>query len=106
MRTQLCFVQVILEVCLLTAEEITDACVLAALAGASFVKTSTGFSTGGATADSVRLMKAAVGDRLQVKAAGGVRTLEDARQYTALGVTRIGTSSGPALVAGAASSGY
>ncbi|MBV9748007.1 MAG: deoxyribose-phosphate aldolase [Acetobacteraceae bacterium] len=90
--------KVILETCLLTDDEKRAACGLARDAGADFVKTSTGFSTGGATAEDVALMRAAVGDALGVKASGGIRTFDAARAMVAAGATRIGTSSGVALV--------
>ena len=73
-------------------------------AGADFVKTSTGFSGGGATAQDVALMRQAVGPELGVKASGGVRTREKALEMIAAGATRIGTSSGIAIVSGGTSS--
>lgn len=90
--------KVIIETCLLTEEEKRAACRLAKEAGADFVKTSTGFSTGGATVADIALMRETVGPELGVKASGGVRTLEAARAVIAAGATRIGTSSGIALV--------
>ncbi|WP_245524299.1 deoxyribose-phosphate aldolase [Methylobacterium nonmethylotrophicum] len=90
--------KVIIETCLLDDAQKRLACTLAAEAGADFVKTSTGFSTGGATLGDVALMRASVGDTLGVKASGGVRTLEAARAMIAAGATRLGTSSGVALV--------
>jgi len=92
-------VKVIIECCLLTDDEKRRACTIAAAAGAAFVKTSTGFSTGGATEADVRLMRAAVGERVGVKAAGGIRDRETARRMIAAGATRIGTSAGVRLVA-------
>lgn len=89
--------KVILETALLDDEEIRTACRLAEGAGAHFVKTSTGFGPGGATPSAVRIMKETVGDRLGVKASGGIRNLEDVRNYLALGADRIGTSSGVAI---------
>ena len=89
----------ILETCLLTDEEKRAACRLAREAGADFVKTSTGFSTGGATVEDVALMRVEVGDAMGVKASGGVRSLEVARAMVAAGANRIGTSSGVALMA-------
>lgn len=86
--------KVILETCLLTREEKVTACRLAVEARADFVKTSTGFSTGGATAEDVRLMRETVGDGLGVKASGGVRTWEALQEMVRAGATRIGTSSG------------
>ncbi len=82
----------ILETCLLTKEEIVKACELAEAAGADYVKTSTGFSTGGATAEDVTLMRATVGDRLGVKASGGIRDTATAEAMVAAGASRIGAS--------------
>lgn len=93
-------VKVIFETCLLTDEEKKKACELSINAGAHFVKTSTGFSTGGATVADVALMKAAVSGRAQVKASGGIRDLKTAAQMIAAGATRLGTSSGVLLVKG------
>lgn len=93
-------VKVILEVCLLTDEEIRLASRLSKEAGADFVKTSTGFSTGGATVEAVRLMREAVGPELGVKASGGVRSLEDVEQMVEAGATRIGASSGVQIMQG------
>ncbi len=90
--------KVIIETCLLTDEEKVLACECILDAGADFVKTSTGFSTGGATFDDVKLLKDTVGDRCFIKAAGGVRTKEDFRKMVELGANRIGTSSGTKLV--------
>lgn len=90
-------VKVIIETCLLTEEEKIKACELAMEAGADFVKTSTGFSTGGATVEDVRLMKSIVGDSLEVKASGGVRSLAVAKQMLEAGATRLGTSSGVSI---------
>ncbi|KMO41198.1 deoxyribose-phosphate aldolase [Methylobacterium variabile] len=99
--------KVIIETCLLDDAQKRLACTLAAEAGADFVKTSTGFSTGGATVADVGLMRATVGDAVGVKASGGVRSLETARALVAAGATRLGTSSGVALVtAGVATRGY
>jgi len=95
-------VKVILETCLLTKEEIVRACELSKAVGAQFVKTSTGFSTGGATEEDVRLMKSTVGDALEVKASGGVRTRDDALRMIEAGATRIGTSNGVAIATGGA----
>ena len=94
-------VKVILETHLLTQAEKVTACRLAVDAGAAFVKTSTGFSGGGATVDDIRLMRATVGPVIGVKASGGVRTLEEARRMVEAGATRIGTSSGVAIVTAA-----
>lgn len=87
-------VKVIIETCLLTDEEKIKACEIAMIAGADFVKTSTGFSTGGATVDDVKLMKSIVGDKLEVKASGGVRDIDSAKKMIEAGATRLGTSSG------------
>ena len=86
--------KVIIETCLLTDEEIVKACELAAAAGADFVKTSTGFSTGGATAEAVSLMRNTVGDKAKIKASGGIRTLADAKKFIELGADRLGCSAG------------
>jgi deoxyribose-phosphate aldolase len=91
-------VKVILETCLLTDAEKRAACLIALKARADFVKTSTGFSTGGATVADVALMRAAVGPKLGVKAAGGIRSLADAQAMVAAGATRLGTSAGVALM--------
>lgn len=93
-------VKVILETCLLSQEEIVRACQICQEAGADFVKTSTGFSTRGATIDDVKIMKATVGDTMKVKAAGGVRTYEDMVRIVEAGADRIGTSAGCSLVQG------
>lgn len=90
--------KVIIEACLLTNDEKVRACQDAEKAGADFVKTSTGFSTGGATAEDVALMKKTVGDRLKVKAAGGIRTKETMDAMIAAGAERIGTSNGTKLM--------
>lgn len=87
-------VKVIIEACLLTDKEKTEACVVAKKAGADFVKTSTGFSKGGATAADVALMRRTVGPSMGVKAAGGIRTYTDALLMIESGATRIGASSG------------
>lgn len=84
--------KVILETCLLTDEEIVKGCQLAVKAGADFVKTSTGFSTGGATPRHVALMKKTVGDDALVKASGGIRILEDAKEMIEAGADRLGCS--------------
>ncbi|GIO87770.1 deoxyribose-phosphate aldolase [Paenibacillus faecis] len=96
-------VKVILETCLLTEEEIERACKLAVSAGADFVKTSTGFSTGGATIEAVELMAKTVGPGIGVKASGGVRSLADAEAMLAAGATRLGTSAGVAIAQGLSS---
>ena len=91
-------VKVILETCLLSDEEKIRACEEAKLAEADFVKTSTGFSTGGATVEDVRLMRAAVGEEMGVKAAGGIRDYDGAVAMIQAGANRLGTSSGVAIV--------
>ncbi len=90
--------KVIIETCLLSDEEKVRACVLAKEAGADFVKTSTGFSTGGATVEDVALMRKTVGPDMGVKAAGGVRDKETFKAMIEAGATRIGTSSGKNLI--------
>ena len=99
-------VKVIIETCLLTEEEKVRACKLCVKAGAHFVKTSTGFSTAGATPEDVKLMKDTVGEGTEVKAAGGVRTFEDLVKMVEAGATRIGTSGGPKLFSGSEVTGY
>ncbi len=94
-------VKVIIETSLLTKEEKILASELSKQAGANFVKTSTGFSTGGATLEDVQLMRATVGPDMGVKASGGVRTFEDAKAMVEAGATRIGASSGIKIVEGA-----
>ncbi|MEX1024994.1 MAG: deoxyribose-phosphate aldolase [Planctomycetota bacterium] len=93
-------VKVILETCLLTDPEKVRACELAKRAGADFVKTSTGFSTGGATASDVALMRRTVGPAMGVKASGGVRSPDDLRTMVEAGATRIGASASVAIVQG------
>lgn len=97
-------VKVIFETCLLTDEEKIMACRLSEKAGANFVKTSTGFSTSGANEHDVALMKKNVSAKVEIKASGGVRSLEDAKKMIALGATRLGTSSGVAIMKGLSSS--
>jgi deoxyribose-phosphate aldolase len=92
--------KVIIETALLTEEEIILACQICKDAGAHFVKTSTGFSTAGATPEHVALMKKTVGDQAEVKAAGGVRTFEDAVKMIRAGATRLGTSGGIKIISG------
>ncbi|MFT5155399.1 MAG: deoxyribose-phosphate aldolase, partial [Planctomycetota bacterium] len=92
--------KVILETCLLTEGEIERACRLAKAAGADFVKTSTGFSKGGATIDDVELMRRTVGPAMGVKASGGVRDSETAKAMIAAGATRIGASASIAISQG------
>ena len=91
-------VKVIIETCLLTDEEKVLACQCAMEAGADFVKTSTGFSTGGALEADVALMRKVVGENLGVKASGGVRTPEDAEKFIKAGASRLGTSNGVKLL--------
>lgn len=98
-------VKVIFETCLLTDEEKIKACELSAKAGAKFVKTSTGFSTGGATIADVKLMKANIPAHMEVKASGGVRNLAAALDFMESGATRLGTSSGIAIMNGLESEG-
>nr|WP_213016837.1 deoxyribose-phosphate aldolase [Desemzia sp. RIT 804] len=90
--------KVIIETSLLTEEEKVRACEIAKKAGADFVKTSTGFSTGGATVEDIKLMRGAVGPDLGVKASGGVRTAQDAADFIEAGATRLGSSNGIALL--------
>ena len=90
--------KVIIETCLLTDEEKVRACIASKNAGADFVKTSTGFSTGGATVHDVALMRKTVGPHMGVKASGGVRTKEDLLAMVKAGATRIGTSNGTKII--------
>ena len=92
--------KVILETCELTDPEKVTACQLAAKAGADFVKTSTGFSSGGATVEDVALLRKSIPAQMQVKASGGVRTWADLKKMTSAGATRIGTSGGVRIVEG------
>jgi deoxyribose-phosphate aldolase len=94
-------VKVILETGLLTDAEKVTACELAEKAGAEYVKTSTGTGHGGATVEDIRLIRKTVGDRMKVKAAGGIRTYEQARALLEAGADRIGTSAGVEIVRGA-----
>lgn len=91
-------IKVILETCYLTDLEIEKVCEIAKNTKIDFVKTSTGFGSGGATEEAVTLMKAFVGSIVEVKASGGVRTKEDAEKYIQLGATRIGTSNGVGII--------
>ena len=93
-------VKVILETCLLSVDQIQNACRAAAQAGAKFVKTSTGFSKGGASVDAVRLMKASIPLTMEVKASGGIRDLPTALAMIQAGATRLGTSSGAVIISG------
>ena len=98
-------VKVIIETCLLTDDEKVKACQIAQKAGADFVKTSTGFSTGGATVADVALMRKTVGPDMGVKASGGARSYEDALAFIKAGATRIGASSGVAIMEGDVANG-
>ncbi|HEL0599237.1 TPA: deoxyribose-phosphate aldolase [Streptococcus equi subsp. zooepidemicus] len=98
-------VKVIIEACLLTDDEKVKVCQLAVNAGVDFVKTSTGFSTGGATVSDVKLMRQTVGPDIGVKAAGGARSLEDALAFVEAGATRIGTSAGVTIMKGEVANG-
>lgn len=91
-------VKVIVETCLLTNEEIVVACQLAVKAGAKFVKTSTGFSTGGATVEHIKLMRQTVGEHIGVKASGGIRDTKFAVELIEAGATRLGASASVAIV--------
>jgi deoxyribose-phosphate aldolase len=93
-------VKVIIETCLLTDEEKTRACELSVKAGADYVKTSTGFSTAGATVEDIKLMRNTVGPNIGVKASGGVRDLEGSQAMIDAGATRIGASAGVKIVQG------
>lgn len=92
--------KVIVETCVLTQEEKVKLCELVRESGADFIKTSTGFGSGGATAEDVALLRAHVGQQVQVKAAGGITSLEDARDFLDLGADRLGTSRIVALIKG------
>ncbi|MGM0675213.1 MAG: deoxyribose-phosphate aldolase, partial [Spirochaetota bacterium] len=98
-----CLTKVIIEAALLTDEEKVLACQIAEDAGADFVKTSTGFAKGGATVHDVALMRKTVSPNIEVKAAGGIRSREDAVAMIEAGATRLGTSAGVAIVSGAES---
>ena len=91
-------VKVIIETCYLTNEEKVEVCRMAALAGAQFVKTSTGFGTGGATKEDVALMKASILDTMSVKASGGIKNLDDLNKMVEAGASRIGASSGAQIM--------
>lgn len=92
--------KVIIETCLLTEEEKIQVSAIVRHSGADFIKTSTGFSTGGSTPEDVALLRKEVGEVIGVKASGGVRTLEDAQKVIVSGATRIGTSNGVAIMQG------
>ena len=98
--------KVIVEACLLTQEEKVKHCQIVTQSGAEYIKTSTGFSTGGATREDVALFKANVGPDVKVKAAGGIRTLQDAEDFLNLGADRLGTSAIVKLVKGQTPQGY
>ncbi len=98
-------VKVILETHMLTREEKIAACAISKAAGAAFVKTATGFSGGGATAEDIALMRSVVGPDMGVKASGGVRTADDARKMIAAGADRLGASASVAIVTGGAGKG-
>lgn len=99
-------VKVIIETCYLTDDEKRQAAVLCQDAGADFVKTSTGFGTGGATVEDVALIRHVVGPQMGIKASGGVRNLEVARKLIQAGATRLGASSSIAIVTGGTAEGY
>ncbi|PZD94178.1 deoxyribose-phosphate aldolase [Paenibacillus sambharensis] len=99
-------VKVILETGLLTDEEKVRACLICKAAGADFVKTSTGFGPGQATVEDIALMRHTVGPDMGVKASGGVRDMEAVQAMIAAGATRIGTSSGVAIMSGGQGQGY
>ena len=98
--------KVIIETCLLTDSEKRKMCDIVCEAGADYIKTSTGFSTGGATFDDVALMVAGVAGRCKVKAAGGISTVEDMEKFLTLGADRLGTSRAVKLLKGEAAQGY
>lgn len=95
--------KVIIETCYLSDDEIVKASEISVAAGADFVKTSTGFGTGGATLEAIALMKKAADGNAKLKASGGIRNLETAQKYIDAGVSRIGTSNGIAIVTGTSS---
>ena len=98
--------KVIIETCLLTEEEKVKLCELVSLSGADYIKTSTGFSTGGATREDVALFKAHVAPHVKIKAAGGISSMQDAEDFIALGADRLGTSRIVKLVKGQQGEGY
>jgi deoxyribose-phosphate aldolase len=85
--------KVIIEACLLTDQEKIEMCKAITNAGADFIKTSTGFSTGGATREDIKLFAENIGGNVRIKAAGGIKSLKDAEDYIAIGASRLGTSS-------------
>ena len=98
--------KVIIETCLLTEEEKVKMCEIVTEAGAEYIKTSTGFSTAGATFEDIELFSKNIGSDVKMKAAGGIATLEDAEKFLALGADRLGTSRMIKLVKGQNASGY
>ena len=90
--------KIILETCLLTKDEIIKGCEIAKMSGADYIKTSTGFSTGGATIEDVRLIKEVVGDSVKIKASGGIRTLDFALELINAGADRLGTSASVSIM--------
>lgn len=98
--------KVIIETCLLTEEEKIKMCELVTLAGADYIKTSTGFSTGGATFDDIKLFAENIGENVKMKAAGGIKSLDDAEQFLALGAERLGTSRIVSIAKSEEGSGY
>lgn len=98
--------KVIVETCLLTREEKIRMCQTVTASGADFIKTSTGFSTAGATFEDVALFREHIGPRVKIKAAGGIRTLEDAERFLELGASRLGTSRIIKLIKGGEAHGY
>lgn len=93
-----CLLKVIIESCLLNADQIRSVCLICLELKVDFVKTSTGFSTGGATVEVVKIMKQIVGDDIKIKASGGVKNLADAKTMIEAGASRIGTSSGVQII--------
>lgn len=98
--------KVIIETCYLTEEEKTALCKAVTAAGADYIKTSTGFGTGGATLEDIRLFKANIGEKVKIKAAGGVKTREDLEAFLEEGCDRIGTSSAVGILKGGKAEGY
>lgn len=98
--------KVIIETCLLTEEEKIKMCEIVTRAGADYIKTSTGFSTGGATFDDVKLFAEHVGEKVKIKAAGGISSLEDAEKFLSLGADRLGTSRIIKIVKNEEAAGY
>lgn len=98
--------KVIIETCLLTDDEKKEMCRIVTEAGADFIKTSTGFSTGGATFDDIRLFSENIGDGVKMKAAGGIASLDDAEKFLSLGAERLGTSRVVSIAKSEQGSGY